>query len=264
MSYTKTNKEAWEEAFSRRTPNWGDENYKLLKTERLPFFEADAVKELEQIDFKGKNIAQFCCNNGRELLSLMQLGAARGTGFDIAENIIAQAKDTAVKAEIKNCDFIACDILEIDAKYNNSFDFIMFTIGAITWFKDLDLLFKKVSDCLKPGGILFIHDYHPLTNTLPLPEEEGFDPAVLGKMVYPYFRKEPWVGNNGIEYISGRYESKTFTSFAHNLSSLINTLADNGIRIKKFNEYDYDIGLTNVYDKKDLPLSYIMVAEKIL
>ncbi|MCB7062323.1 hypothetical protein [Enterocloster citroniae] len=36
---------------------------------------------------KGKTISQFCCNNGRELFSLIQLGAKDGVDFDIAENL---------------------------------------------------------------------------------------------------------------------------------------------------------------------------------
>lgn len=67
--------------------------------------------KIEKIDFKGKIIAQFCCNNGRELLSLMQLKSNYGVGFDIAENIIEQAKETARKANITNCDFVATNIL---------------------------------------------------------------------------------------------------------------------------------------------------------
>ena len=62
------------------------------------------------MDFKGKKAAQFCCNNGREILSLMQL--------------------------------VACIILDIDEMYHNSFDFIMFTIEAITWFEDMNPQFK--------------------------------------------------------------------------------------------------------------------------
>ena len=73
----------------------------------------------------------------------MQLGAKEGYGFDIAENIIGQARDTAQKAGIDNCRFTACNILEIPEEYNNRFDFVMFTIGAITWFEDLSSYFPK-------------------------------------------------------------------------------------------------------------------------
>ena len=124
MSYITTNKAAWEEAFEHRHPNWGDENYQRLENERLPFFNKGIRDELETIDFKNKSVAQFCCNNGRELLSLMQLGAKNGIGFDIAENIIAQAEATAKKANITNCEFEACNLLDISSDYHNSFDFI--------------------------------------------------------------------------------------------------------------------------------------------
>ena len=111
------NKEAWEEAFEHRHSGWGDENYIRLKEERLPFFHEDLIKVLETLDFEGKEIAQFCCNNGRELLSLMQLGAKRGVGFDIADNIIHQAVETAEKAGIQNCEFVSCNILDISEAY---------------------------------------------------------------------------------------------------------------------------------------------------
>ena len=263
MDYIKNNKAAWEEAFDHRRPNWGEENYKRLMGERLPFWNADIIKEFEKIDFNDKAVAQFCCNNGRELLSLMQLGAEKGVGFDIAENIIAQARETAQKAGIDNCEFVACDILEIDEKHYNSFDFICFTIGAIAWFKDLEELFQKAAKCLKVGGIILIHDFHPLMNMLPLPGEADFDGNHLNKLAYSYFRKEPWIENNGMGYMSVEYDSRTFTSFSHTMSDIINSLSDSQMRVSRLNEYDYDIGLTDVYDGKGYPLSYVLLAEKM-
>jgi ubiquinone/menaquinone biosynthesis C-methylase UbiE len=261
-NYIKDNKAAWEEAFDHKKEGWGDNNDRRLCTEELPFFAPDVVKELKQIDFRGKSVAQFCCNNGRELLSLMQLGAESGTGFDIAENIIEQAKTTAKKANITNCNFVACNILDIPEQYKESFDFILFTIGAITWFQDLMPLFQKVSDCLKPGGVVMIHDYHPVLNMLPIPGEDAFDEKHLNQFAYSYFRKEPWIENQGMSYISGEYDSKQFTSFNHNMSEIINALCQNHMKIKKMAEYDYDIGISEVYDHKGIPLSYILIAEK--
>ena len=263
MDYIKNNKAAWEEAFEHRHANWGDENYKRLLNEELPFWNADAITELKEIDFNGKSIAQFCCNNGRELLSLMQLGAKNGVGFDIAENIIAQARETAEKAGIENCKFVTCNILEIDKKYENSFDFICFTIGAITWFEDLGVLFQKVSNCLKAGGVLLINDFHPVIGMLPIPGEDDFDENQLNRVTYSYFRKEPWLENDGMGYMSEQYESKTFTSFSHTMSYIINSISCSRMRVTKLNEHDYDIGITDVYDGKGFPLSYILTAEKM-
>lgn len=261
MDYINSNKRAWEEAFEHRRPNWGGENDIRLKNENLPFIGADVASELKKIDFAGKTIAQFCCNNGRELMSIMQLGAEYGVGFDIAENIIEQAKDTARKSEI-HCDFVACDILKIGDEFHNRFDFIIFTIGAITWFEDLALLFGKVSKCLKPNGLLFINDFHPFMNMLPLPDDDCFDETALNKLAYSYFRKEPWIENNGMGYMTPEYESETFTSFSHTLSDIINAAAETGMRIRKLNEYSYDVGLTDVYDRKGYPLSFTLIAQK--
>ena len=264
MNYVSNNKAAWEEAFDHRHPNWGERNFKRLKDEELPFLTPGIREELLKLDFNGKSVAQFCCNNGREIMSLMQLGAKNGVGFDIAENIIAQAKDTAKLAGIENCEFEACNILDISSEYHNSFDFIFFTIGAITWFEDLTLLFDKVTKCLKPGGLVLINDFHPFENMLPLPGDDCFDGNNINKFAYSYFRKEPWVENEGMGYMSVRYSSKTFTSFSHTMSAIINGLADNGIKTVRLSEYDYDIGLTDsdVYNGKGFPLSFTLIAEK--
>jgi len=262
MNYIEDNKAAWEEAFKNRKPNWGDNDYLRLKNKKLDFFNDDMKSELEKMDFRGKKIAQFCCNKGGELLSLMELGASEGVGFDIAENIIEHARETAKKADINNCTFVVCNILDIPTDYHNQFDFIFFTIGGIIWFDDLTLLFNKVSKCLKPNGLLLINDFHPFMNMLLFPGDDGFLPDDLNRFTCSYFRREPWVYNDGMDYMSIEYKSKTFTSFFHTMSDIINALSKNGIKTVKLNEYDYDIGITDVYNNKEFPLSYILIAEK--
>jgi ubiquinone/menaquinone biosynthesis C-methylase UbiE len=262
MDYIKTNKDAWEDAFAHRFENWGDDNHIRLRTEKLPFLEDDVIKALSQMNLEGKTIAQFCCNNGRELLSVMQLGAERGVGFDIAENILNQAKETAQKIKQTNCEFVQTNILEINESYHNRFDFIFFTIGAITWFEDLNQLFRKVSDCLKPNGVMLINDSHPFFNLLLLPGEEGYDENNLDRFAYSYFRSEPWVESEGMSYLSPMYESKPFTSFSHTISEILNGTIKAGMTIQSFDEYDYDVGMTELYNGKGYPLSYILIAAK--
>jgi len=265
MDYIQTNKAAWEEAFDCRKPNWGEDNHIRLRSEPYAFFDTDMKDLVAGMDVKGKHIAQFCCNNGRELLSfLLNGGAASGTGFDIAENILNQARQTALKAGITNCEFVSGNILEIPESYNNAFDVIFFTIGALCWIQDINLLFEKVGKCLKKSGTLIINDGHPVASMLALPGEDGYDPNHKNQLVFSYFRKEPWIGNSGMGYMSVEYESKTFTDFSHPLSEIINALSAHGIQIVTFNEYDYEIGNvgTDVFNGKGIPLSYILVAQK--
>ncbi len=114
--------------------------------EELPFLHPNIAKKWKN-RFRGENITQFCCNNGREILFLMQLGPDYGVGFDIAGNIIEQAIEIAEKVEY-NYDFCACNILEVGEKYYNKFDFVFITTGAITWIKDINQLFSIAAKCL--------------------------------------------------------------------------------------------------------------------
>lgn len=262
MNYIQENKAAWEEAFEHRHPGWGESNHERLLHEDLPFFCPDMAEELKGMEFKGKTVAQFCCNNGRELLSLMQLGPEAGFGFDIAENIIEQARETAERAGIEHCRFTACNILEMPEEYRGRFDLVLFTIGAITWFEDLRPLFRVAADCLRPGGTMMIHDFHPIMNMLPMPGEPEFDEGNLNRIAYSYFRKEPWIENEGMGYMSEPFPSRTFTSFSHTMADIINAAGTAGLCIIKLNEYDYDVGLSEVYDHKGFPLSYLLRAEK--
>lgn len=262
MDYIEGNKQAWEEAFENRKPGWGEDHADALINQTLPFFNQDTIVALSSLDLQGKTIAQFACNNGRELLSAMQLGPACGYGFDIADNFINQARQIAQKIGRTDVEFVSGNLLEVDAPYLNKFDLIFFTIGAITWFEDLSQLFAVVAKCLKPGGNLLINDFHPFMNMIPLPGEDGFNPEHLNQFCYSYFRKDPWIENNGMSYITPDYHSKIFTSFTHTLSDIFTALIASGIQIKSFREFDYDVNVTDVYNNKGLPLSFILIGEK--
>ncbi len=198
MNYIKSNKEAWEEAYNNRHEGWGEDIKYRLEKEEYPFLVKDLVDEIALYEFHNKTIAQFCCNNGRELFSLVKLGAAKGIGFDIAENMISFANKTASEMGV-NCTFINTDILKIDQTYHNSFDYIFITIGALTWFQDLSEFFQKVYLCLKLGGKLIINDSHPVTNMLGALGEDNYDEKEPSKIVNSYFHKEQWIENNGMK-----------------------------------------------------------------
>ncbi|MRX83726.1 class I SAM-dependent methyltransferase [Eggerthella guodeyinii] len=262
MGYVEANKEAWEEAFEHRLPGWGEDVAERLQREELPFLNPDLALKLRSLDLAGKDVAQFCCNNGRELLSLMQLGPARGVGFDIAENILDQARDSVRRAGVERCTFVAGDVLAVPPAYDGAFDLVLFTVGAITWIEDLDALFARVATCLKPGGAMVVHDFHPVMNMLPLPGEPGFDAEPPSRLAYSYFRSEPWIENEGMGYLSERYESKTLTSFSHTMSAIVNATCRAGLTVDALDEFDYDVGLSDAYDGRGLPLSFLLTARK--
>ena len=257
--YIRTNKDAWEEAFEHRTSEWGVDIVTRLKNEKHPFLFNEVVTEVEQLDLIGKTIGQFCCNNGRELLSLMQFGAKEGIGFDLADNQVKFANKIACTLKW-NCTFIATDVLEIDEEYYDKFDFLFISSGSLCWFKDLFHFFEKVSKCVKKNGIVLISEMHPVTNMLASPGEKNFDRNVPGNIVNSYFEKT-WIENDGMYYMTHKkYKSKTFTSYTHSLSAILSAAFLYGYQISKFAEFEQDLsgGQFSLIENRGIPLSFIL------
>lgn len=264
MNHNALNKLAWEEAFDKRRPGWGDDIADRIANEVSPFLEKPLIDVLKEFDLVDRAIAQFCCNNGRELMSLVKLGAKSGVGFDIAENMVTFANAMAQRLGLA-CMFVSTDILNIDSQYFDKFDYIFITIGALTWFGDLEAFFRKVNLCLKTGGYVVIHEMHPVTNMFAMPDESNFIESCPGSLVNSYFKTEPWVENTGMGYMSDPTEvyEKVFYSYSHTFASIINSLSSNGLAIRRLNEYESDIsGCFPSLDEKGMPLSYILIAQK--
>jgi ubiquinone/menaquinone biosynthesis C-methylase UbiE len=218
---------------------------------------------LRNYSFEDKAIAQFCCNNGRELLSLAYNQKAKECiGFDIAENQVKFANEKAIELGL-DCEFIAVNIIDIDSKYNNLFDYAIITIGALCWFKDLNAFFGVVSGCLRKNGVLIINEQHPVCNMFGFPGDDNYDERCPVKPVNSYLKKE-WINTDGMYYMTKKeYTSKEFIDYSHPLSEIVNALIKKMISIKSFDEYDYDIlDSFEHLDGLGIPLSYIFVAEK--
>jgi SAM-dependent methyltransferase len=260
--YVKDNRAAWEEAFAV-SKGYGKDVVACLEEEPFPFFVPEFAEALEKCDLKGKSIAQFCCNNGRELLSLVKHSrAANGIGFDVAEGLVRQAEGFALTTGIP-CAFVRADVLSLGNVWTDRFDMAFFTVGALCWFDDLATLFAVVRRTLRKGSPLLIHDFHPFTDMLAVPTEPEFDPANPAKVVLPYFRGVPFTDVMGMKYMAGNnYPSKPFTSFAHTLSDLFEALAANGFDLVSFQEYDRDIsGNFPHLEGRSMPLSYVLKAK---
>ena len=262
--YLSQNKAAWEEAFDRRINSFGEDHATRLQTERQPFLAPEVWDALSPLPLQGAHIAQFCCNNGRELMSLVRhTGARAGVGFDLAGNILAQARRIAGETGIP-CTFVEGDVCQAPDSYHGQFDLILITIGALCWMKDLAPFFAKVYACLKPGGRMLLHDAHPVTAMFAVPQEEAFDPENPARLVYDYFRSDPFVDTYGMVYLAGQaYDSKPFTSFSHTLGSVVTHAVQNGLTIERLTEFSKDISDdTAVLDGLGIPLSYLFLARR--
>ena len=219
---------------------------------------------LGHIGIQGSRIAHLCCNNGRELISMLKMGAAQGTGFDISDAFIEEARQLADLGGVQ-CQFVRSNVLEIPDAYNGLYDLVVFTIGALTWIADLESLFAVSRRLLKPGGNLFVYEMHPILDMMATLEGPEYDPVDELKIVFPYFSSTPWTSMEGLDYIGGTvYDGKESISFPHTLSDILSAVIGSGFVLSEFREYPHDISEAFAHLEKyqKIPLCYSLVARK--
>jgi ubiquinone/menaquinone biosynthesis C-methylase UbiE len=260
--YTQANRLAWNEAMplhQKANRNKWDDAFSV------PGFVAMTGVELEwlkSIEVSGKNITHLCCNNGIELMSLKNLGARECVGFDISDLAIKEATDRAQKFRI-SCQFVQSDIYDIPEKYHGVFDIVYISVGTFGWLPDVKQFFKKAASVLSDSGTLFIHEMHPYAEMLPSDDRKDADPL---RIIEPYFRKEPYKDQTGIDYIGKTtYKSQRQYWFVWTLSDILMGLVENGMKIVHFSEHKEDISAIHRRNQDagmDIPLSYILISEK--
>ncbi|OGN72164.1 MAG: hypothetical protein A2X25_00420 [Chloroflexi bacterium GWB2_49_20] len=258
--YTESNRLAWNEVMPLHQRAASETLDKLFFQAGYVRLDDKEIGMLQQVGLKGKNVVHLCCNNGTELMSLKNLGAADCVGFDISDQAIQEASQRAARSRI-NCQFVRSDVYEIDRAFNNRFDIVYISAGCLGWLPDLELFFEKASALLRQGGLIFIHEIHPLAEMLPFDDDK--QPVNL-RIVEPYFKTEPYIDQGGLDYVGHSEYISTTTQywFAHTLSDILMGLIKNHLLIEHFSEHETDIssGHRQVEEAKaGIPLSYILV-----
>ena len=263
---------ASQEVFNEAVALHGKYYYKELlegfRTKGFSCLRGARKKAIAEHGIEGKAIAHLCCSNGRELLSLKNLGAGRCVGFDIAEDFLAHAREFAAAGGI-DCTFECCDVYQVPASYDAQFDIVFVSPGTLFCMVDLKGFFEVAARLLKPEGWLFINEIHPLTD------------VYLRRVAVPaahaqrsYFDPGPFATNDGLDYCKGkRYRSKPFYITHHKMSDIIQACIDSGLLLESFEEHAQEISRVLSYGLRGLlgrfrrriqaiPKSYVLTARR--
>ena len=155
------NRRAWNEVAPRHAAQNFERTRQNLRSAPAYYMNSKFRSCLEGAGVQEKVVAQFNCNNGRELISAVQLGYRKGYGFDFSAEFIRQARDLASGLDIV-AEFIETDIYAIPAEYQGIADVIFLTAGALCWMPSLSGYFAAAHKVLRPGGSLVIYETHPI------------------------------------------------------------------------------------------------------
>lgn len=232
--YTKKTIESWDEAAPRHAAinaslpaDVADRNFNNLN----PDFNA----LVDALGVTNKSVAQVCCNNGVDLLSIKNKGADRCVGIDGSRHFIDQAIELSNSAGYSDMEFCHSDIYELPDNYQNSFDVVIVTVGVLSWMPDLYRFMNICSSLLVNGGSLLIEEIHPILGMY----EEG-KPSYIN---YSYFSSEPIRDTGGLDYFTyEKYEAKENYSFHHSLSDIFMSAIVSNLQLEHVNELPYNVG----------------------
>lgn len=261
--YFEANKKLWDAKTPLHADSdfYGIEDFKKGKSS-LNFAELDALG-----DVKDKALLHLQCHFGMDTLSWARLGA-KATGVDFSGEAIKLAK--SLNAELNlGAEFILSNIYDLRENLDKEFDIVFTSYGTIGWLPDLNKWAEIISHFLKPGGIFFIAEFHPV---LWMYDNE------LKNLKYSYFNTgEPIEETNEGTYADRKADIKlTEYGWNHSLDEVFNALKNNGLKIESFNEYPFSFyncfpGMIQGEDsfwrikvfENILPLMYSIKASKI-
>ncbi|MEO7923438.1 MAG: class I SAM-dependent methyltransferase [Chitinophagaceae bacterium] len=199
--------------------------------------------ELNELgDVEGKKMLHLQCHFGMDSLDWARRGAIV-TGVDLSDEAIKEAKLLNDELGL-NASFICCNVYDLHPQSialsklsplggdaEGAFDIVFTSYGTVGWLPDLDKWAQIIAHYLKPGGIFYIAEFHPVVWMF----DDDFT-----HIKYSYQNKEVIVTENEGTYTDRQAEinGKEY-SWNHSISEVLNSLIKAGLKIELFNEYMY-------------------------
>jgi SAM-dependent methyltransferase len=181
------------------------------------------------------DVVHLQCHIGTDTLSLARLGAKSVTGLDFSRPALEAATRLAADcgAEI---DYVESELYSaVDVLGAGRFDLVYTGIGSLGWLPDIRRWGEVVAALLRPGGRLFIREYHPVLWSLCDPRSDH-----LLVIEYPYFETPGIHSSEEQSYVAHDepLTSPDIIHFNHGLAEVITALMNAGMDLKAIEEHD--------------------------
>ncbi|MBI3159705.1 MAG: methyltransferase domain-containing protein [Chloroflexi bacterium] len=193
--------------------------------------------ELEELapEVAGKTMLHLQCHFGRDSMMWARLGA-QVTGVDFSPKAIALARELNAELGL-DCRFVEANVVDMDGVLDEQFDIVFTSYGVLTWLDDLSAWARTVAHYLKPGGVFYIVEFHPIGMMLDETRDDfGFN--------FPYFQSpQPLRFVNEGSYAAAFKEGETRAAYEwpHPMSEIVSALGAAGLRIEHLHEFDFSI-----------------------
>lgn len=225
QTYFDTNKDGW----NKRTAIHKNSSFYSLEDFKKGVSSLNKI-ELEELgDVKSKTLLHLQCHFGMDTLSWARQGAVV-TGIDISDEAINLAKELAEEINVP-ANFVCCNVYDTSAHVKDVFDIVFTSYGTIGWLPDLQPWATMIAERLKPGGIFYIADFHPVLWML---DDE------MKNLHYSYFNDEVIVTQQTGTY-ADREAPIAYKEYGwnHPFSEIFSAIINAGLHIEFLHEYPY-------------------------
>ncbi|MCI4317271.1 MAG: class I SAM-dependent methyltransferase [Thermoplasmata archaeon] len=182
---------------------------------------------------RSKALLHLQCHFGMDTLSWARRGALV-TGVDFSPRAIRAARRLAREAKIP-ATFLRANVYDLPASLDQRFDIVYTGKGAIGWLPDAIGWAAAVARVLKPGGIFFLLEDHPIAEVF---NNDGaatrFEPR------FPYFGGRPVRDeSNGTYASSATMRHHVTYGWIHPVSEMLTALTSHGLEIGSVREYPF-------------------------
>ena len=237
-----------DEYYDANRANWGERvaGHWMPDGYDAPGFIADEdrISGVVQFDhpylgeLSGRSLLHLQCHFGMDTLSLARCGAMV-TGIDFSTEAIAAARRLSDESGTYGR-FVETDLyLTAQALASEQFDIVYTGVGAINWLPDIARWGEVVATMLKPGGVFFMRECHPLAWSLRFAIEDPHDETLV--IEYPYFEvAEPvsWNLNFG-DAGSAVIENTRVYEWNHGIGEIMGALTAQALKIDLYEEHRF-------------------------
>jgi len=226
-----TNRARWDESVAIHVASEGYDMAGFLRGEKALY----DVELAEVSDVAGKSLLHLQCHFGMDTLNWARLGATV-TGLDFSEPAIEQARALAAQIGINDATFVQSNLYDAREAIEGQFDVVYTGIGALGWLHDIREWARIVAHFVRPGGLFYIYEGHPVLWALDFDRDGEDHQLVLSE---PYFETaKPSEYDGEFTYTDGPplRNTKTF-EWNHGLGEIVTALIDAGLRIEFLHEH---------------------------
>ncbi|MFF2852179.1 class I SAM-dependent methyltransferase [Streptomyces sp. NPDC058001] len=189
-------------------------------------------------DLAGQDVLHLQCHLGTETLAFARRGA-RATGLDLSGASVAAATGIAER-DGADISYVRANVYDaVEALDGRRFDIVYTGKGALCYLPDLDRWAHTIARLLRPGGRLYLVEFHPLLNALGPKPGDGEGPELL--------LRHDYLGGRGAlrkasssTYTDGPAVEGATESFewAHGLDEVVTAVVGAGLRVERLRECD--------------------------